>query len=103
MQGFRIENAFTVEMAPEEYLAGETFDVCTRCFKGLTPPIADAENFQDDRLTKRFDTVLFYNGNPAGNYWSGDAFEHVEHPPYEDEDITCHLCDIAIRRCPACG
>lgn len=56
-----------------------THDVCVRCY-GRVEANPHAFDAQLDR----------YNGDPLGTEgWGGD----VAHPPYEDEDYTCAVCD----------
>ena len=92
-KGERIQNAYSEEWKGETPQGPwESFDVCSGCLLTLSTPIEDEQDFEDRLLSKKVDGIVFYYGNPAGDYWSKD----VEHPPYDDEDYRCHICEIDL-------
>ena len=100
--GERIENSFLPDTQQESdfvlCLPCETFDVCINCRNGLSTPKEDVDDFRD-RTGPRTEQGLdiFYNGNPPGDYWSFD----VEHPPYEDDEYKCQVCEIYLMSDPS--
>ena len=61
-----------------------THDVCMRCYKRLKSD-PHIYNFQ----------LKPYNGDPLGiDGWGGD----VCHPPYEEENCTCAVCDCKLKK-----
>ena len=56
-----------------------TYDVCAEC----------AEELRDDPHCHN-DKLKPFNGDPQGSEgWGGD----VEHPPYDELDYTCVICN----------